>query len=95
MPGTRRYRCRVGHAWTEEALAAQKDAALERARWTALRTLDEKISSGRRTERTGVERGNGHVACRYAASVAEAAHDADVLRQVIRDDVLTQEGTGT
>jgi two-component system chemotaxis response regulator CheB len=95
VPGTRRYRCRVGHAWTEEALAEQKDAELERALWTALRTLDEKISLGRRMERTAVERGNGLVARRYAASVAEAAQAAAVLRHFIRDDVLTQEGTAT
>jgi two-component system chemotaxis response regulator CheB len=95
VPGTRRYRCRVGHAWTEDALAEQKDAELERALWTALRTLDEKISLGRRMEQTAVERGNGLVARRYAASVAEAAQAAAVLRHFIRDDVLAQEGTAT
>jgi two-component system chemotaxis response regulator CheB len=93
VPGTRRYRCRVGHAWTEEALAEQKDAELERALWTALRTLDEKISLGRRMEETAAQRGNGHVARRYAASVVEAAQAADVLRQFIRSDVMSHEET--
>ncbi|MEV6612013.1 chemotaxis protein CheB [Kutzneria sp. NPDC051319] len=91
VPDTRRYRCRVGHAWTEEALSTQKDAQLERALWTALRTLDEKISLGRRLERTAEERGSRLVARRYAASVAEALNAADVLRQFIRDDVLIDE----
>ncbi|MFC0542353.1 chemotaxis protein CheB [Kutzneria chonburiensis] len=91
VPGAARYRCRVGHAWTEEALVVQKDAQLERALWTALRTLDEKISLNRRMERTAVERGSGLVARRYAATVAEASHAADVLRQFIRDDVITDE----
>jgi two-component system chemotaxis response regulator CheB len=95
VPGTRRYRCRVGHAWTEEALAEQKDAELERALWTALRTLDEKISLGRRMEQTAAERGNGHVASRCAAAVAEVAQAADVQRHFIRTDVLAQEGTAT
>ncbi len=93
MPGTRRYRCRVGHAWTLDILAERKDAQLERALWTALRTLDEKISLARRMERTAVERGNGLVAQRYAASVAEAAQAADVLREFIRADVLSENGT--
>ncbi|QUQ64025.1 chemotaxis protein CheB [Kutzneria sp. CA-103260] len=88
VPGTRRYRCRVGHAWSLEALAERKDGQLERALWTALRTLDEKITLGRRMEQTAVERGNGLVAKRYAASVAEAAQAADVLREFIRADVL-------
>jgi two-component system chemotaxis response regulator CheB len=91
VPGTRRYRCRVGHAWTEDALAAQKESQLERALWTALRTLDEKISLNRRMERNAVERGSGLVARRYAASVAEALHAANILRQFIRDDVLVDE----
>jgi two-component system chemotaxis response regulator CheB len=91
VPGARRYRCRVGHAWTEDALAAQKDAQLERALWTALRTLDEKISLNRRMERNAAERGSGLVARRYADSVAEAKHAADILRQFIHDDVLTDE----
>jgi two-component system chemotaxis response regulator CheB len=93
MPGSRRYRCRVGHAWTLEALAEQKDAQLERALWTALRTLDEKISLARRMERTAIQRGNDLVARRYAASVAEAADAAGVLREFIRADVHAQQGT--
>lgn len=93
VPGTRRYRCRVGHAWTQEAPAEQKDAQLERSLWTALRTLDEKISLGRRLEQTAVERGNGLVARRYAALVAEASPVADILREFIRADVPDQKGT--
>ncbi|MFC0438310.1 chemotaxis protein CheB [Kutzneria buriramensis] len=83
----------VGHDWTEEALAVRKDDALERALWTALRTLDEKISLGHRMEQTAMQRGNGYGARWYAASVAEATQAADVLRHFIRDDVLAQEGT--
>jgi two-component system chemotaxis response regulator CheB len=94
-PGTRRYRCRVGHAWTLEALAEQKDSQLERALWTALRTLDEKISLSRRMQETAVRRGNGLVARRYAASVAEASQAADVLREFIRADILPHEGRTT
>jgi two-component system chemotaxis response regulator CheB len=93
IPDALRYRCRVGHAWTLEALAEQKDAELERALWTALRTLDEKVSLGRQMEQRAVERGNGLVARRYAASVAEATHAADILREFIRADVLAQEET--
>jgi len=35
---------------------------------------------------------NGHRLAVDAASVAEAANAADILRQFIRDDVLTDEG---
>ncbi|HEY0495740.1 MAG TPA: chemotaxis protein CheB [Kutzneria sp.] len=90
---TQRYRCRVGHAWTLEALADQKDVQLERALWTALRTLDEKISLNRRMERTAVQRGSGLVARRYAASAAEATQAAATLRDFLRIDVLSEETT--
>jgi two-component system chemotaxis response regulator CheB len=76
-----------------QALAEQKDVQLERALWTSLRTLDEKISLSRRMERTVVERGNGVVARRYAASVAEAAQAADVLREFIRTDAFSKKET--
>jgi two-component system chemotaxis response regulator CheB len=74
-----------------EALAGQKDAELEKALWTALRTLDEKISLNRRMEETAVKRGSGLLAQRYAASMDEAAHAANILREFLRADVLPQE----
>ncbi|MBK6263912.1 chemotaxis protein CheB [Marivirga sp. S37H4] len=37
-----RYRCHIGHSYTEEALVESKDNGLEEALWIALRTLEEK-----------------------------------------------------
>ncbi|NUT91608.1 MAG: chemotaxis protein CheB [Saccharothrix sp.] len=75
-----RFRCHVGHAWTAEALLDAKDAALEKALWTALRTLEEKATLARRMSRSAVARGSGSLVERYRSSAAEASSAAEVLR---------------
>jgi two-component system, chemotaxis family, protein-glutamate methylesterase/glutaminase len=37
-----RYRCRVGHAYSEEAMVAAQGTAVEAALWTALEGLEER-----------------------------------------------------
>ncbi|WP_178987772.1 chemotaxis protein CheB [Winogradskyella schleiferi] len=41
-PVQKRYRCHVGHAFTQEALLKSQDGALEEALWISVRTLEEK-----------------------------------------------------
>ncbi len=36
------FRCRVGHAWTQDALLAARDEEIENALWIAVRSLREK-----------------------------------------------------
>ena len=45
---TLRYRCRVGHGWTGDALAGAQGRQLEEALWAALRVLEEQRSVQRR-----------------------------------------------
>jgi two-component system chemotaxis response regulator CheB len=79
-PGQGWYRCRVGHAWSDEALLAAQGDMFERALWTALRSLDEKASLARRMRDSAAGRGNTMAAERFGQRAEEATEAADVLR---------------
>ncbi len=73
-PGS--YRCRVGHAWTADALLKARDDEIEGAIWVALRSLREKAKMSRRLANTV---GPGTVQQRYLESADEADRAAMVL----------------
>jgi two-component system chemotaxis response regulator CheB len=76
-----RYRCRVGHAWTGEALLDAQGLAWERALGAAVRTLDEKAALSRRMADQARERGSAGLAARYDLHAAEALEAAELLRE--------------
>jgi two-component system chemotaxis response regulator CheB len=76
-----RFRCRVGHAWTAEALLEAQGSAWERALWAAVRALDEKALLGRRMVGYAQERGSSVFTKRYQQAADEAASAAEVLRR--------------
>jgi two-component system, chemotaxis family, protein-glutamate methylesterase/glutaminase len=80
-PDEGRYRCRVGHAWSADALLHAQGDVFERALWTALRSLDEKASMASRMSRDAEQRGNHRLAERYSRTADEANQAADVLRE--------------
>ncbi|MGN6608320.1 MAG: chemotaxis protein CheB [Jatrophihabitans sp.] len=84
-----RYRCRVGHAWSPQALLSQQDDQLENALWVALRQLEEgaALTSGMAEQAT--ERGMQHTARRYTATAREAAGAARVLRDLLKSSLIT------
>jgi two-component system chemotaxis response regulator CheB len=81
----RRFRCRVGHAWTAIALLEQQDAELEKALWTAVRTLEEKRQLADRMRADAVKRGRDNLAVRYTGHIREADDAAGVLRRLLLD----------
>jgi two-component system chemotaxis response regulator CheB len=85
IEGSTRYRCQVGHAWTAEALLAAQGSALERALWTALRTLEEKTSLSLRMAEDARGRGSARIAERYEEMAEETAEAAAVLRRQVMD----------
>jgi two-component system chemotaxis response regulator CheB len=78
-----RFRCRVGHAWSSESLAARQTVDLESALWMALRSLEEKVSLSRKMEASAAGRGHSLSAGRFSAEAADALHAAETLRDLI------------
>jgi two-component system chemotaxis response regulator CheB len=89
--GMERYRCRVGHAWSAEALAAEQSEALESALWMALRGLEERASLSRRMGERAEQRGHRHSASAFRKRHDEAQQAAAVLRRLLQDGRLNGE----
>jgi two-component system chemotaxis response regulator CheB len=82
----RRYRCRVGHSWTAEALLQEQGVEVEKALWTALRALEEKRQLADRMCADARHHGHERLAQRYAEQGAEQTEAADVLRGLLLGD---------
>jgi two-component system chemotaxis response regulator CheB len=81
-----RFRCRVGHAWTSEALLASQAETLDAALWTALRALEESASLSRELAERARGRGNDRMAERMADHAELAERRASTIRDVLLQD---------
>jgi two-component system chemotaxis response regulator CheB len=82
-PGHGQYRCRIGHAWSAEALLSAHDAEFQRALWTALRSLDEKAALATRLEQESARRGHSVMTGHYASTAQECTAAAETLRRFL------------
>jgi two-component system chemotaxis response regulator CheB len=70
------FRCRVGHAWTADALLKERDNEVESALWVALRSLQEKV---RLSRRLADNIGPGAISQRYTELADEAERAMSIL----------------
>ncbi|MFI6044174.1 chemotaxis protein CheB [Nocardia sp. NPDC051321] len=83
LPDEARYRCRVGHGWTGEALLVEQIVQTEKALWTAVRVLEEKQQLVERMRSDALRRGQRRPADRFAEQSIEHEHAAAVLRRLL------------
>lgn len=93
-----RYRCRVGHAYSEEAFITDQRTTVEAAMWTALEVLEERVELLRRmAERHGGA--NARLRRRLETAADNALERAELIRRALRadaepPDLLAAEATG-
>jgi two-component system chemotaxis response regulator CheB len=90
--GVRRYRCRVGHAFSAEGLLLGKREALESALWAAVVALRERSDLSRRIVKRLEMTGRRSQLQHYLADIAATDQRAETLRGLIDD--LVQEIPG-
>ena len=77
------FRCRIGHAFSADALVSEADEALEAALWTALRALEEHAALARRMAANALDHGRQRSATLFREKAEKAERHASVLRNLL------------
>ena len=81
-----RYRCRVGHSYSEDAMVDAQGTAVEAALWTALEALEERGELLRRVARR--MESQPRTQYRIAAGAREAEDRAAVIRRILHGSAV-------
>ena len=90
-----RFRCRVGHAYSDEPLLVHQSENLEAALWTALRALDEHSALARRLAARAHSRQLAHSASAFTEQAMDAEHHASIIRAVLHSGIGSADVSGT
>jgi two-component system chemotaxis response regulator CheB len=77
-----RYRCRVGHAYSQESMIAAQNDSVERALWAALRALEERGALIHKLAAGARRRGHESVAKLFEARLHGIDHDVQTLHEL-------------
>ena len=92
--GLLRFRCRTGHGYSIETLAAEQTETVESALWAALRALEERAAMARRMAGRLRGRGSKTSAERFEAQADAAVHQALVIRDALTNIAPLTEPAG-
>jgi two-component system, chemotaxis family, protein-glutamate methylesterase/glutaminase len=78
-----RFRCRVGHAYSEETIVRAQEASVERAMWTALRALEERVALLEKVADQAERRGHQGVAGIFRERARAVQRDVETIHDLI------------
>jgi two-component system chemotaxis response regulator CheB len=81
--GITRYRCHVGHAFTEDALATSMQVSTESALWTAMRIIEERKNLLKTLAAKEKTKGSKQVSRRYTQRIKELETQVQQLKSVL------------
>ena len=81
--GVMHYRCRVGHSYLPDSLAANQEGVLEAALWTALRAIEEHNDLLGNLLQRAEKRGFSITARSYRSKMEEGSQRMELLRHVL------------
>src|SRR3954468_12891678 len=81
--GIVRFRCRVGHEYSAESMLAAQTDSVDRALWTALRSVEERAALTHRLAERACKRGHHWVARAFDERALAADGHAAVLRELV------------
>ena len=81
--GILRYRCRVGHVYSLEALRAAQGESVESALWIAMRALEEQAGLIRRAAERSRSSRTPTVTARHEGRAQEVERQAGVIRDLL------------
>jgi len=79
------FRCRVGHAFSPESLAAAQTESVDHALWIALRALEEKAALSTKLAREAADRHLRSIEQIHRTKAGEVEKEAEVIREVLLD----------
>jgi two-component system, chemotaxis family, protein-glutamate methylesterase/glutaminase len=80
--GVVRYRCRVGHGFSEDSLVVEQGGAVEAALWSALEALDERAEFLHRLAARHAD-ARPRLRDRYEGAAADAHERAELIRRAL------------
>jgi two-component system chemotaxis response regulator CheB len=83
--GLLRFRCRVGHVYSPETMISAQTDEVDRALWTALRTLEERAALAHRLAERARERQHPLVDRAFTTRAIETEVEADRIRQLLHE----------
>lgn len=78
-----RFRCHVGHAYTDDVLLDEQGTFIESAFWAAVRALEEKAELSRRLAKRAREAGAEISAMRHEQGAADADRQASMIYELL------------